>query len=553
MRKRVLSLLLAAVMVFSISGCGNSAEITGKTSDQEKTAEVSETVEEQTQTETDTESKKEESASESEGQTENETEMVFAASRYACPGAQDAYYCSSAMGVWESLIDDGPDGPQGVLAESYTYNDDATVWTFYLRKDVVFHDGEPFNADAVLANIERTKNPLESGYTELSYERSFPDLETIEKLDDYTLEFQFSKPVPDLLISMCGYGSPMFSPKCFGEDGNFIEPAKGTGPFMLKEENPEQDVTAVRFDDYWGEKAKTQNIKLKTIKDADTRMAALKSEEVMGVVDLGAIEPAMATELVKDDRFAISTYKSSMTHLIGFNGSEFPYNDKRFREAVSLLIDRQAIVDSIFSGYGVPTTNLINHVSPYYIETPIEHDVEKAKKLAQEVLQGETIQAKLILRQKDCDRYPQEKVAVYLKSVLQEIGVEVDIQILETELYSEVMEEGTDWDLTVNKRQLPGTTLEIIESYLGGEGEASRSYHMDYSDPETDAIMEEARYEVDPERRQELFTQLQNILYDELLVVPYLHDESLVAYNKKIGGFGLDYQGTTVPSTYWVE
>ena len=114
MRKRVLSLLLAAVMVFSISGCGNSAEITGKTSDQEKTAEVSEAVEEQTQTETDTESKKEESASESEGQTENETEMVFAASRYACPGAQDAYYCSSAMGVWESLIDDGPDGPQGL-------------------------------------------------------------------------------------------------------------------------------------------------------------------------------------------------------------------------------------------------------------------------------------------------------------------------------------------------------------------------------------------------------------------------------------------------------
>lgn len=241
MKKRVLSLLLAAVMVFSIIGCGNSAKTTDKTTDQEITAEVSETEKEETQTKSGAESKEEGVDSETEGQTENETEMVFAASRYACPGAQDAYYCSSAMGVWESLIDDGPDGPQGVLAESYTYNDDATVWTFNLRRGVVFHDGEPFNADAVLANIERTKNPLESGYTELSYERSFPDLESIEKLDEYTLEFHFSKPVPDLLISMCGYGSPMFSPKCFGEDGNFIEPAKGTGPFMLKEENPEQD------------------------------------------------------------------------------------------------------------------------------------------------------------------------------------------------------------------------------------------------------------------------------------------------------------------------
>lgn len=523
MKKRVLTAVLAVAMVLSMGSYGQGVK-TVNAANEEQTVQAE----------------------------ENDAEMVFAASRYACPGALDAYYCSSALGVWESLIDDGAEGPQGVLAESYSCSDDAKTWTFYLRKGVVFHDGEPFNADAVLANIERMKQPLESGYTPLSYDRSFPGLQSIDKIDDYTLEFYFENSVPDLLISMCGYGSPMFSPKCFGEDGNFIEPAQGTGPFKLKEENPEQYVTAERFDDYWGEKAKTQNIKFKTIKDADTRLAALKSEEIMGVVDLGAIEPAMATELIKDDRFDISTYKSSMTHLIGFNGDKFPYNDKRFREAVSLLIDREEIVNSIFSGYGVPTTNVINHVSPYYIDMPIEHDVEKAKELAAGVLQGETIQAKLILRQKDCDRYPQEKVAVYLKSVLKEIGVEVDIQILETELYAEVMD-GDDWDMTVGKRQLPGATLEIIESFLGTNGGENQNYHMNYSDPEADALIEEVRYETDSDKKEEMYAELQNMLYEELMVVPYLHDESLVAYNKKIGGFGLDYQGTTVPSAYWVE
>ena len=72
----------------------------------------------------------------------------------------------------------------------------------------------------------------------------------------------FENPVPDLLISMCGYGSPMFSPKCFGEDGNFITQAKGTGPFELREEKDEQYVTAERFNDYWGEKAKNKIYKV---------------------------------------------------------------------------------------------------------------------------------------------------------------------------------------------------------------------------------------------------------------------------------------------------
>lgn len=546
MRKKLFSVLLTAALALSVAGCGSTAkepaqETAKGTAAQQTTASQQAAADGNAQ-----ETQKAEAAG------ENETEMVFGASRYACPGKQDAFYCSSALGVWESLIDDGPEGPEGVLAESYTYSDDARVWTFKLRQGVVFHDGEPFNADAVLANIERMKLPLESGYTPLKYDRSFPGLQSIDKLDDYTLQFNFENPVPDLLISMCGYGSPMFSPKCFGEDGNFITQAKGTGPFELREEKDEQYVTAERFEDYWGEKAKTRYIKFKTIKDADTRLSALKSEEIMGVVDLGAIEPAMATELLKDDRFDSSTYKSSMTHLIGFNGDKAPYNDKRFREAVSLIIDRQEIVDSIFSGYGVPTTNVINHTSPYYIDTPIEHDVEKGKALAQEVLQGEKIKAKLILRQKDCDRYPQEKVAVYLKSVLQDIGVDIEIQMLETELYSETMESG-DWDITVNKRQLPGATLEIVESFLGSKGGSNKSYHMNYNNPEADALIESVRYEMDPEKRQEIYGELQTMLYDELLVVPYLHDESLVTFNKKIGGFGLNYNGTTVPGAYWVE
>lgn len=526
--KRLLSMILCLVLTLGLSACSKSSQQTTAPAPSAPT--------------------------ESAASIENDDVMVFAASRYACPGKDDAFYCSSALGVWESLIATGPgDKPTGVLAESYESSEDAKTWTFHLRQGVVFHDGEPFNADAVLFNIERMKKDLSSGYTSLQYNRSFPGLESIDKVDDYTLVFHFAKSVPDLEISMRGYGSPMFSPKCIAEDGTFSGPAMGTGPFKLKDIDPEQSVTVERFDDYWGEPSGTKYVQFKTIKDPNTRFTAMKAEEVMGVVDLGAIEPAMAMELIKDERFGISTYKSSMTHLIAVNRQKFPFNDQRMTEAINLIIDRQLIVDSIFSGFGVPTTNVINHTSPYYLETPIEHDVDRAKELAAEVLGDQRVPVKLVLRQKDLARYPQEDVAVYLKDVLKDIGLDIDIQILETELYGETIPAG-DWDMTVNKRQLPGTTIEIIQSFLGSDGESNANYyHLGYANDEADSLIKKVRYEMDPVRRQELYDQLQTMLYDEMLVIPYMHDESLVAFNKKIGGFGLSYNGTTVPTAYWVS
>ena len=531
--KRFFSLLLSALMILSLAACGSSAPSTPQSSAASGSAA---------------------SASTAEPAQDPDRVMTFAASRYACPGAMDAFYCSSALGVWESLIATGPDGsPTGELVERYEYSDDAKVWTFHLRQGVVFHDGEPFNADAALFNFERMKKPITSDYTPLQYDRSFPGVLTIEKTDDYTLVFTFENSVPDLLIAMSGYGSPMFSPKCIGEDGNFIAPAAGTGPFKLAEENPEQYVTAERFDDYWGEKAQTKTIKFKTIKDADTRFSALKSEEVMGVVDLGAIQPNMAVELVKDERFALSTYKSTMTHLIAVNRQKWPFDDPRMTEAISLMIDRDLIVETIFSGLGVPTTNVLNHTSPYYINTPIEHDYEKGKALALEVMGGKEITAVLPLRQKDLNRYPQDKVAVYLKDLLKDVGINVEIQIQEDGLYGETIPNG-EWDITVNKRQLPGATLEILESFLGSKGYSNADYYrFGYSNAEADALIEQVRFEMDPVKRQEAYTKLQEMLYESMLVIPYMHDESVVAYNKQIEGFGISYDGVTIPQAHWAQ
>ena len=111
---------------------------------------------------------------------------------------------------------------------------------------------------------------------------------------------------------MTNFGSAMYSPKCFDENYNYTGIAQGTGPFKITENVKDQYVLLERNEDYWGEKAAAKTIRVMTIPDVNTRFSAMKSGEIMGVIDLKAITPALAVELVKDDQFAITTTNSTM-------------------------------------------------------------------------------------------------------------------------------------------------------------------------------------------------------------------------------------------------
>lgn len=123
---------------------------------------------------------------------------------------------------------------------------------------------------------------------------------------------------------MTNFGSAMYSPKCFDENYNYTGIAQGTGPFKITENVKDQYVLLERNEDYWGEKAAAKTIRVMTIPDVNTRFSAMKSGEIMGVIDLKAITPALAVELVKDDQFAITTTNSTMIDFLCLNGTKAP-------------------------------------------------------------------------------------------------------------------------------------------------------------------------------------------------------------------------------------
>ena len=133
-------------------------------------------------------------------------------------GEEDPYYATIILKTWEPLVgisDDGHEMP--VLAESWESNADKTEWIFHLKEGVRFHDGELFNAAAALENFRRYRN---MGYRPSTFygflaDRIYPGLLRAEADDENTLHLYFEKPVPMLIYRMAGWGSAMFSPRCF--------------------------------------------------------------------------------------------------------------------------------------------------------------------------------------------------------------------------------------------------------------------------------------------------------------------------------------------------
>lgn len=307
--------------------------------------------------------------------------VVLAAARHLAPGKDDAYYCSKILFVWEPLITRTDNGmPAPCLATSWEMLNGGKEWIFHLRKNVRFHDGSLFNADAVIKNFDRLKYGMRlSNYYYLDKDVFYPKMTNYEKLDDYTIRLTFSEPSVNQLHKMVDFGSPIFAPSCLDEKGDFKGIAIGTGPYKIERNELQKYVILVRNDDYYGEKGKIKRFMIKNIPNPDVRFSALKAQEILGVTDMNALTSALADQLNRDKQFKIAVNKSTIIRYLYVNGGRYPFNDVRMRQAVSLIIDRDELVNGFFLGYAKATGNILNYTSPYYLDLPYEYNKKRHK------------------------------------------------------------------------------------------------------------------------------------------------------------------------------
>ena len=295
--------------------------------------------------------------------------------------------------IFEKLVHFDKEDPSVItpqLAESWVWINDTTV-EFKLREGVLFHNGQPLTARDFKYSLERIKNPVTGSgafYTMLL------TIESIEVIDDLTLRLVTSEPDPILETRLASLWGGFVIPEGYveevGEETYILNPVS-TGPYMVKSYEPDR-IVLTAFEDYWGVKPNVKELVYIEIPELAARMTAL----INGEVDLiSTIAPDQVPFLERYDYITVLNKPIANMHVLTFNITQPPTDDKLLRQAMALSIDRQTIVDAIFSGgTEVPRSYQFNEYgSMINQDIPRNpYDPEKAKELlAASGYNGETL------------------------------------------------------------------------------------------------------------------------------------------------------------------
>jgi len=419
--------------------------------------------------------------------------------------------------IYETLMARTADGQlvPGLAAEPPTKVDDAT-WEFKLRPNITFTNGEPFNADSVVTSVTRIIDPALKS-EQMAY---FGTIKGAEKVDDLTVRILTNGPDPILPSRM--YWMKMVPAK-YSADPKFAETPVGTGPYKLEAFNRGQDIILVANPDYWGGKPDIDKVTYRFVGEPGTRLSGLVAGEFDVITNLlpefvQSVPKSVAVQGLETSVIILSTENEVM-------------KDPRVRKAMNLAIDRQALADSLFGGYALPTRGqLVNPKAFGFNESlqPYPYDPEQAKALIKEAgAEGKTINLVGESGRWLKDRELIEAVGQYWA----EAGLKVNIQIEEFGQYLTLLfdkDARPDAIFVVNSDELLDADRPVSSGYESGSGFASNK------DMDMQAKAQAARTETDVAKRKALYDEITKKGYDENYLAPLLNVQDVYGMSARI-------------------
>lgn len=430
--------------------------------------------------------------------------------------------------VYETLVKLEADGSiTGLLAESWDVSEDGLTYTFDLREGVTFHSGAALDADDVVFSINHvlTKEPAHPFATTLA------PISSVAAVDPSTVAITVEQVSSNLLFFLTQSQGVILDESAIGTIAN--SPV-GTGPFVFDSWTVGDSITLVRNDDYWGEAALLETVRFRYINEPNALNNAMLGDDLDIVAGVSA--PELLTAFESDDRFEVLQGLSNGEVTLSLNGRRAPLDDVRVRQAITHAIDRQAVVDLAYAGYGTVIGTFSTPLDPWYrdLTDVYPYDPDRAVELLVEA-GAEDITLEMILPPVSYASRSGEIIA----SQLAEVGITVNITNVEWGVWLDDVFTNHDYDMSI--------VAHVEPRDLGQYG--NPDYYWGNDSPQVAAILEQADAEPDPDTRNELYAsvleEITAVAADNwLFVLP-----ALSVIRRGVTGYEADLPGLAIDVT----
>ncbi|SIT06671.1 ABC transporter substrate-binding protein [Paracoccus saliphilus] len=425
------------------------------------------------------------------------------------------------VNIYDGLVRyaDGSLEVEPALAESWDISDDGLEYVFHLREGVTFHDGTPFNAEAVKFNFDRMldeEHPFhDTGPFPLAF--FFSAIESVEAVDDLTVKMVLNEPFAPLLSNLAYPTGLIVSPAAVEAGGaDYGRNPVGTGPFKFAEWRSNELVAVEKNPDYWDGAPPLDAVVFRPVTDANTRTA----EMLAGGLDVMVEVPPVSLSEFRNDNYRILEAAGPHLWFLILNTKEGPFADKLVRQAANYAINKEALVNDILEGTAEvaagPTPPAFAWAYNDELE-PYPHDPEKAKALLAEA-GVESPSVTFYVTEGGSGMLDPIAMGTAIQADLAAVGFDVTIETYEWNTFLGEVNPGLEgkadmaemaW-MTNDPDTLP--FLALRTDAWPDKGGFNSGY---YSNPKVDELLNKARVSTSQEERADLYKQMQEIVYED--------------------------------------
>ncbi len=442
------------------------------------------------------------------------------------------------------------------LAQSWDISRDGLTYTFRLRPNVTFHDGTPFNAEAVKFVFERQLNDKGPYYATGTYpyvKGFLGNVAGVEVLDASTVQIKLKAPLTPFLQYLAHQSLFMFSPESLKKWGkDVVKHPVGTGPFKLETWEPGVKVVLARNDQYWGGAPKIRQAIYVPIVEAQARLVALKTGDIDLTMD---VPPDSLDELRRDANLVVAESNSSAVWYVTLNTRQPILKDRRVRQALNHAVNKEAIIRDILRGTAIVSRGPISPVyGPYYEENTARypHDLEKARALLKDAGYAGGFELGFLVPESGSGMQSPVEMATVIQANLTQIGVRAKIQTMEWGAYLRKYLEQPDmaemsWNPSIGD---PDHMMYMLLSSDRFPPAFNSGY---YQNDRVDDLLRRARTTIDEKARVPLYREAQKLVVEDAPWIFVDHGKQVIVHRKRVQGFKLHPNFDLVLTPVWLQ